>query len=131
MLSATPERSRETVLVDLDDGVIATAKGEELTRALLAQGMAPNCYPRSNSESGTLGEIAAQSVAAGWVLGDLKPFGGTVFSSRDQLDLARPVWKKLKALPRAEQLSRISALHAAALSCKGDPLATLAGGASR
>ena len=131
VLSATPERSREAVLVDLDDGVIATAKGEELTRALLAQGMAPNCYPRSNSESGTLGEIAAQSVAAGWVLGDLKPFGGTVFSSRDQLDLARPVWKKLKALPRAEQLSRISALHAAALSCKGDPLATLAGGASR
>jgi hypothetical protein len=130
-LGTTPERSPRSVLVDFDDGTIATAKGEELTRALLAQGMAPTCSPRSDNESGTLGEIAAQSIAAGWVLGDLRPLGGTVHSSRDQLDLARPAWKRLKELPRAEQVSRISAMHAAALSCKGDLLATLAGVASR
>jgi hypothetical protein len=50
---------------------------------------------------------------------------------RDQLGLARPVWKELKALPRAEQLARISAMHAAAVSCEGDPIDVLAGGASR
>ncbi|MFJ9583973.1 hypothetical protein [Streptomyces acidicola] len=130
-LGATPERSRKAVLVDFEDGAIANAKGEALTRALLAQGLAPTCFARSNNESGTLGEIAGQSVAAGWVLGDLKPLGGTLHSSRDQLDEARPVWKKLKALPRAEQLSRIRAMHAAAVSCEGDPLQILDGGASR
>ncbi|WP_180687389.1 hypothetical protein [Streptomyces gossypiisoli] len=127
---ATPERPRDAVLVDFDDGVFDTAKREELTRALVAQGMAPTCFARSAGESGTTGEIAAQSVAAGWVLGDLRPLGGTVHSARDQLDLARPVWQDLKALPRIEQLARIRAMHAAAVSCNGDPLHVLAGGES-
>jgi hypothetical protein len=130
-LGATPERPRGAVLVDFDDWVIAGAEGEELTRVLLAQGMAPVCSPRSDGESGTLREAAAQSIAAGWVLGDLRLLGGSVYSSRDQLELARPVWKELKTLPRAEQLSRISVMHAAAVSCEGDPLDILAGGASR
>lgn len=130
-LGATPERPRGAVLVDFDDWVIAGAEGEELTRVLLAQGMAPVCFARSDGESGTLREAAAQSIAAGWVLGDLRLLGGSVYSSRDQLELARPVWRELKTLPRAEQLSRISAMHAAAVSCEGDPLDILAGGAAR
>lgn len=130
-IGATPERPHGAVLVDFDDGVIADAEGEELTRALLAQGLAPICFARSDSESGTLGEIAGQSVAAGWALGDLKPLGGSLHSARDQLDVARPVWKELRALPRSEQLARISAMHTAALSCEGDPLDILDGGGSR
>ncbi|MGW0838956.1 hypothetical protein ACWD26_02130 [Streptomyces sp. NPDC002787] len=126
-----PERSRTAVLVDFDDSVIADAKGEELTRVLLAQGMAPNCFARSAQESGTLGEIAAQSVVAGWVLGDLKPFDGAWHAEGDQLDLARPVWKELKALPWSEQIARVKAAHTAAVSCKGDPLDILDGGTSR
>ncbi|MET9964743.1 hypothetical protein ABZZ80_02115 [Streptomyces sp. NPDC006356] len=128
---AAPERPRDAVLVDFDDGTLATAQGEELTRALVAQGMAPICFARSDTESGTSGELAAQSVAAGWVLGDLKPLRGTAHSSRDQLELAQPVWKELKELPRAEQLARIRAMHAAAVSCKGDPLHVLAGGETK
>lgn len=130
-IGATPERSRRAVLVDFDDGLIAAAKGEELTWALVAQGMAPTCTPRSWRESGMPTELAAQSIAAGWVLGDLRPLGGTAHSSRDQLALARPVWKELKALPRAEQLSRINAMHTAAVSCEGDAFHVLSGGASR
>ncbi|MEU9135832.1 hypothetical protein AB0D33_07650 [Streptomyces sp. NPDC048404] len=130
-LGATPEPPRGAVLVDFDDWVIAGAEGEELTRVLLAQGMAPVCFARSDGESGTLGEVAAQSIAAGWVLGDLRLLGGSAYSSHDQLELARPVWKELKTLPRAEQLSRINAMHTAAVSCEGDPLDILAGGASR
>ncbi len=85
--------------------------------------MAPVCYARNNSESGRAATIAGQSVAAGWVLGDLKPLGG---SRRHVLRTTsptrtRPVWKELTALPRAEQLSRISAMHTAALSCDGRP----------
>ncbi|WP_328859468.1 hypothetical protein [Streptomyces sp. NBC_00306] len=127
----TPERSRTAVLVDFDDGMIATATGEDLTRALLAQGMAPHCNARSDRESGQMYEIATQSIAAGWVLGGLQPLGGTVHSVADQLELAEPVWKKLTALPRAEQLSRIKAMHAAGLSCKDDGFSALNGGASQ
>lgn len=126
-----PERSRTAVLVDFDDSVIAGAKGEELTRALLAQGMAPVCFARSAGESGTLGELAAQSVVTGWVLGDLKPFGGAVHASSDQLDMARPVWTELKALPWSDQVARIKAAHTAAASCEGDPLDILDGGTAR
>ncbi|MFE7835477.1 hypothetical protein ACFU53_05225 [Streptomyces sp. NPDC057474] len=126
-----PERSRTSVLVDFDDDVIGDAKGEELTRALLALGMVPLCSARSANESGTLGEIAAQGVAAGWVLGDLRPFDGAVHASSDQLDTARPVFTELKALPWSEQVARVKAAHTAAVSCEGDPLDALDGGTSR
>ncbi|WP_371582280.1 hypothetical protein [Streptomyces sp. NBC_01314] len=126
-----PERSRSAVLFDFDDSVIADANGEELTRALLAQGMAPICSGRSANESGMLSEIAGQSVAAGWVLGDLKPFSGAMHTSSDQLKTARPVWKELKALPWSEQVARVKAAHTAAVPCAGDPLAILDGGSGR
>ena len=42
---STPQWSRKTVLFDFDDDIIAAAKGEELTRALLAKGMVPGCSP--------------------------------------------------------------------------------------
>ncbi len=83
-----PERSRTAVLVDFADGVIADAQGEQLTRALLGQGVAPVCFARSANESGTMGELAAQGVVAGWVLGDLRPFHGSVYTPGDQLATA-------------------------------------------
>lgn len=130
-----PRWSRETVLFDFDDDIItAGAKGEELTRALIAEGMVPGCTPVGWSSSG--GDDIAQTVAVGWVLGDLKSLPGTgAAQPGGEVDAeARPVWKKLKALPRAEQLSRINAMRAAALSCEddgSDPLDALTGGASR
>ncbi|WP_217242865.1 hypothetical protein [Streptomyces sp. AC555_RSS877] len=128
---STPQWSRETVLIDFDDGVIAAAKGEELTRALIAKGMVPGCTPVGWSGFG--GDEYAQTVAAGWVLGDLRPLPGMESAGvRREVDAAtRPVWKELKALGRAEQLSRINAMRAAALSCEGDPFDVLSGGASR
>lgn len=127
---STPQWSRKTVLLDFDDDIVAAARGKELTRALIAKGMVPGCTPVGWSGFG--GDEFAQTVAAGWVLGDLKPLGGTPASMRNTVeDETRPVWKKLKALPRAEQLSRINAMRTAALSCKGDPFDVLSGGASR
>ncbi|GGZ73824.1 hypothetical protein [Streptomyces bluensis] len=128
---ATPRWSRKTVLLDFDDDLIAAAKGEELTRALIAKGMVPGCSPVG--WSGTGGDLYAQTVAAGWVLGDLRQLPGTVAAiSRREVDTeTRPVWKELKALGRTEQLSRINAMRAAALSCEGEPFDALKGGASR
>ncbi|MFG2631202.1 hypothetical protein [Streptomyces sp. NPDC048473] len=128
---STPQWSRKTVLFDFDDDIIAAAKGEELTRALIAKGMVPGCSPVGWSSFG--GDEFAQTVAVGWVLGDLRLLPGTLPASlRREVDAeTRPVWKELKALPRAEQLSRINAMRAAALSCKGKAFDALNGGASR
>jgi hypothetical protein len=126
---STPQWSRETVLLDFDDD-IAAAKGEELTRALIAKGMVPECAP-VGWQMFDPHEAAAQSIAAGWVLGAVKPLDSPSLASSDVTALVRPAWKKLKALPRAEQLSRINALHTAALSCEDDPFEALSGGASR
>ncbi|WP_328738727.1 hypothetical protein OHA91_05395 [Streptomyces erythrochromogenes] len=128
---STPQWSGKTVLFDFDDDIIAAAKGEELTWALIAKGMVPGCTPVGWSSFGN--EDFAQTVAVGWVLGDLRSLPGTGSASlRREVDAAaRPVWTELKALPRAEQLSRINAMRAAALSCKGDAFDALNGGASR
>ncbi len=127
---STPKWSRTTVLLDFDDDIVAAAKGEELARALIAKGMVPGCTPVGWSGFG--GDDYARAVAVGWVLGDLKPLGGAPASMRREVDAeARPVWKELRALPRAEQLSRINAMRAAALSCEGDAFDALKGGASQ
>ena len=128
---STPRWSRTTVLFGFDDGIVADAKGEEqLTWAVLAKGLVPGCTP--GGWSGVGGAEYAQAVAVGWVLGDLKPLPGTPANMRGEVDAkTRPVWKELKALPPAEQLSRINAMRAAALSCEGDPFDVLSGGAAR
>ncbi|MFE7134693.1 hypothetical protein ACFVIM_27915 [Streptomyces sp. NPDC057638] len=129
---ATPRRLRDTVLIDFEDRTIGDARGERLTRALVAQGLAPLCVPRSDTVSGTLEETVAQSVAAAWVFGDgVRPLDGTMHTVRHQAEAARPVWRTFSALPTGEQRRRIAALHSAAFSCSGDPLAALTGGASR
>ncbi|MFB7666496.1 hypothetical protein ACFC1R_21510 [Kitasatospora sp. NPDC056138] len=129
-LDAASERSRDLVLIDPDDAVIGAAKGEQLTRALVGQGMAPVCHPRNGAEFGSPQEEAARDIGAAWVLGgDLRPLDGSGFSA-NALTVARPVWERFIALPLPEQRQRISAMHAAAVSCS-DPLAALTGGASR
>jgi hypothetical protein len=128
---ATPRWSPTTVLFDFDDDMFAAAKGEEVTRALIAQGMAPGCSPVGLDTFG--GDQLAQTVAVGWVLGALEPLPGTGSAAlnRDVMDRVRPVWEELMALPRAQQLARINAMRAAALSCEGDTFEILKGGPSR
>ncbi|GAA3352782.1 hypothetical protein GCM10017744_003230 [Streptomyces antimycoticus] len=83
--------------------------------------------------SGTGGEDIARTVAVDWVLGDLNSMPGQESPNlRREVDTqARAVRKELEALPRAKQLSRINAMRAAALSCEGDALDALTGGAHR
>nr|WSW48718.1 hypothetical protein OG296_36910 [Streptomyces sp. NBC_01001] len=127
---STPQWSGKTVLFDFDDDIVAAAKGEELTWALIAKGMVPGCSPVGWSSFGN--DDIARTVAVGWALGDLRSLPRTGPALRHEVDAkARPVWTELKALPRSEQLSRINAMRAAALSCKGDTFDALNGGASR
>ncbi|MFJ9431257.1 hypothetical protein ACIRQY_16590 [Streptomyces sp. NPDC101490] len=128
-ISGTPERPRDSVLLDFSDRMIGQTESGRLTRALVGQGLVPLCHPRSTIESGTHEEAAAQAVATAWVFGEEpRPIEGTMLSTTDQENLIRPVWKRFAALPRDEQRERIGAAHAAAVSCSGDPLALLNGG---
>ncbi|MDX2680555.1 hypothetical protein [Streptomyces soliscabiei] len=128
---ATPRWSRTTVLFDFADDMFAAAKGQEMTRALIAQGIAPGCSPVGWSTFG--GDQFAQTVAVGWVLGALEPLPGTGSAAlnRAVVTRVRPVWEELMALPRAQQLARINAMRAAAVSCEGDAFEVLKGGPSR
>ncbi|MFB6890297.1 hypothetical protein ACFCX4_13380 [Kitasatospora sp. NPDC056327] len=122
-----PERSSDAVLVDFDDAVLGAASGGGLTRALVGQGIVPLCHARTDRESGTVSEAAAQGVAAAWVFGDLRPLDGTMHRAEDQTALAAPVWERLRALPPAEQRQRVAAARAAAVACAEDPLDVLGG----
>src|SRR5690606_5335744 len=128
---STPRWSRETVAFDFDDDIIAGAKGEELTRALIAKGNDPGCTPVGRSSFG--GDEFARAVAVGGGRRVLGPLPGTLPADmRRQVDAeARPVWKELTALPRNEQISRITAMRTAAHSCEGEAFDVLSGGASR
>ena len=127
-----PQWSRETVFFTFDDDMIATAKGDELTRALIAEGTVPGCVPVGTSGF-AVDDAVARNVAVGWVLGGLQPIPGAQAEllAAEVDDKTRQVWKDLRALPRAEQLSRIDAMRAAALSCTGDALKALTGGTSQ
>ncbi|MGW2255720.1 hypothetical protein ACWCXH_37055 [Kitasatospora sp. NPDC001660] len=130
------ELSGDAVLIDFDDPLIAKASGDELTRLLVAQGLAPNCGPRTPWEGRGQVDIPVQSIAASWALGDhqFKPLQQPdtyAYSQRTWAD-ADVVWQRLMALPPAEQRSRIAEVHTAALSCTGyNELSVLAGETSR
>lgn len=128
---STPKWSRTTVLFTFDDAVVAAAsKGDELTSALLAKGLVPGCTPVGWSSFGD--DEYAQAVAVGWVLGGLTPLPGTPAAARGELAAkSGSAWRQLRALSRGEQVSRINAMRAAALSCEGDPFEVLSGEGSR
>ncbi|MFD3555550.1 hypothetical protein ACFWWA_26155 [Streptomyces goshikiensis] len=131
---AERQLSGAEVLVDFDDPLIVRATGRELTRVLVAQGLAPNCRARTERESGTLSDVAAQSIAASWALGDhrLEPLekDATDEYTRSTWEDAEAAWARLTALPPAGQRSLIAEARTAALSCQ-NPLAVLMGDTSR
>ncbi|MEV7776233.1 hypothetical protein [Kitasatospora sp. NPDC086791] len=126
------ELSGDVVLVDFDERLFADATGEALTRALVSQGLAPNCHGNNARESAWEGDIALQSIAVSWALHDpqLRPLqekGTDVYSIKTWAS-ADAAWQHLMAMAPAEQRSRIVELRAAALSCaREDGLLRLAG----
>nr|WP_223242439.1 hypothetical protein [Streptomyces sp. CBMA123] len=128
--------SGDVVLVDFDERLLTDATGDALTRALIAQGLAPNCRASNDREGGGRGDVPVQSIAVSWALHDakLQPLadkGSDPYSLKIWAD-ADAAWERLTAAPPAEQRSRIAALHAAMLSCSGHgQLPVLAGEAAR
>ncbi|MFD5748552.1 hypothetical protein [Streptomyces sp. NPDC127033] len=127
--------SAGTVLVDFDDPLLAGREGEDLTRYLVAQGLAPHCYARSARESGTVGDVVTQSVAAGWALGDraLVPLEKATEDAyaKEAWKEGEAAWDSLSAAEPAEQRARIAAMHKESLACSYDGMQALKGGASR
>ncbi|MET8544099.1 hypothetical protein ABZW03_26130 [Kitasatospora sp. NPDC004799] len=127
--------SGDVVLVDFDEQLFGTATGQDLTRALVAEGLAPSCHARTSREGGGQEDVALQSIVAGLALGDptLRPLAekGTEEYSRRTWAAADAAWRELKALAPAEQRARIAALRTAALSCTARLSEISAGGASR
>ncbi|MEV0536099.1 hypothetical protein [Kitasatospora sp. NPDC050463] len=127
--------SADVVLVDFDETLMGRATGKDLTRVLVAQGLAPNCYGHNAREGGGLGDVAAQSLAASWALGEprlepLEPKEADEYSRRAWAR-ADAAWEKLTALSPAEQRARMAEVHADSLSCvPGDPFSALVGEAS-
>ncbi|WP_049650860.1 hypothetical protein [Kitasatospora sp. MY 5-36] len=135
-LAEARELSADVLLVDFSERLLADATGEQLTRALIAKGLAPSCYPDNDKEGGGHVAIPAQSIAVSWALHDpqLQPLApkGTTAYEVETWAAADTAWQKLTALPPAEQRSRIVALHAASLSCaRQDQIPVLAGEVSR
>lgn len=128
--------SGDVVLVDFDERQLVDAKGEQLTRVLIGQGLAPNCHGHSDREGGGSDDVAVQSIAVSWALHDprlqpLEPKGTEAWSLKTWAD-ADTSWEKLMAAPPAEQRSRIAAVRAATVSCSGYvQLSALAGEAAR
>ncbi|MFJ9948829.1 hypothetical protein [Kitasatospora sp. NPDC091207] len=135
-LGAHRRLSDDVLLVDFDETLMGDADGTRLTRVLVSQGLAPNCSGHNSREGGGLGDIAAQSLAASWALGDtriepLEPREADQYA-RTAWERADAAWEKLTALPPAEQRAWIAELRAAAISCApGDPFAALLGEAAR
>ncbi|MDF6021271.1 hypothetical protein [Streptomyces sp. JH34] len=112
------ELSDEAVLIDLDDPVIVRAEGEQLTRALVGQGLAPHCTERSSWINGIGLDEISQSVGAGWALGDFRliDWAGH-FDGPEHREAGEAAWGRLTALPPAEQRAWIGDTRTAALAC--------------
>jgi hypothetical protein len=125
------ERSATAVLVDFETAPYRDARGEDLVRSMVAGAGTTPCKGLRHGDDEYVREQVARSVSAAWFMGEVKPLPGFRFL-QDKVDQQiRPVWDAFRALPAAEQQARISALRAAALSCRGDLLDVLTHGGAR
>ncbi|MYT37847.1 hypothetical protein GTY66_17590 [Streptomyces sp. SID8356] len=126
-----PARRRATVLFRFDDPLFAGARGERLTRAVIAQSLVPDCslLPPSWGGSVAVDDVIAQSVATRWVTGHPQPLPGML--PPGATERAESAWRALAALPPGEQRARVRAMREVTHSCQGEPLAALEGGTAR
>jgi hypothetical protein len=123
-----PERDARVLLVDFGNRDVRDVTGDELTRGLLAGAGTPSCGGVATGDFDDRNrELAARTVAAGWLMGDLAPLPGTPPGLPELDALVEPAWEALHALPEDRQRARVAALRAAALSCDADLLDVLTG----
>lgn len=131
----TPSRGPEptdVVWINLDElnyfAVVAPPRGEKLTTLMVAGAGTRRCHGLSSPEHPAR-EVAARTVAAAWVNGELVPLLSPSSWLAEEVDaLVKPAWEALRALPEAEQAARVQAMRTVQGACSGDPLEALAGG---
>ncbi|HEX3788055.1 MAG TPA: hypothetical protein VHW44_09345 [Pseudonocardiaceae bacterium] len=112
--SSIPAHPQPTDMVWFDSENLAGPHDEDdLVLRMLAGGGTRPC-----------GDPIARSVVADWLLDQ----GHTPPAAASAPEVWQ-TWRQLVALPPAEQLRRVAAVRAAALTCHGDLLSTLTGGA--
>ncbi|TDV51922.1 hypothetical protein [Actinophytocola oryzae] len=92
---------------------------DELETRILGSVGAPDCGLTYDWEASDR-LIAARIIVAGWLTGELKPVPGINYVwDRLRSDI-EDTWRALRALPPAEQASRVAALREAAVFCRGE-----------
>ncbi|WP_414943891.1 hypothetical protein [Amycolatopsis sp. cmx-11-32] len=124
-----PPRAADTVLVDLMDWSIrSTMNSDNMTRTLVAGAGTPTCYSLEGVDKSFLDELIARSITASWFLGEWKMLGNSWLSDETKNEVAQKS-ETFRALPPDVQRSRIIAVRQAGLTCQGNGLDILLGGA--
>lgn len=120
-----------SVLVHFEDPQIGAAKGEQLLRRLVGEGIAPSCWGRTSRESGSDESLVTQSVLASWALGEFRLIDADVYNAGEYRASAREAWRRFMALAPAERRSRAVEVREAALGCEFTYPEDLTGGSAR
>ncbi|RSM81471.1 hypothetical protein DL991_08075 [Amycolatopsis sp. WAC 01375] len=124
-----PPRAADTVLVDLLNWSFRSTKNaDDMTRALVAGTGTPTCYTIYGADRAFLDELTARSITSSWFLGEWKMLEGSWLSEEKKNEVLRD-WETFRALPPDVQRTRIIAQRQAGLTCQGNQLHILRGGA--
>ncbi|GAA3052124.1 hypothetical protein LV79_004951 [Actinokineospora globicatena] len=115
----------DTLGIDLGDPAFRRGGPAELRRALLAGAGTQACATDDSTYADVERETVARTVTAGWFVDDLQPLPGHSYIWAEAQDLIQRTWADLRALPRAEQVTRVAAVRSAGLRCEGDLLTVL------
>ncbi|MBE1576184.1 hypothetical protein ACFORH_04090 [Amycolatopsis roodepoortensis] len=124
-----PPRAADTVYVDLVDWSIRSVlNSDDMTRTLVAGAGTPTCYTLHGGDRTFMDELTARSITSSWFLGEWQMLSGSWLSEDTKNEVARK-WETFRALPPEVQRERIIAQRKAGLTCQGNQLDILLGGA--
>lgn len=109
--------------------LVDDAPVSDLTVVLLDGAGTPRCIPSHYDSPEEKRETVARWVMQGWLTGSATPPPAKSYQQREAAELMPPVWTALHALPEQEQIARVAAARHVELTCQGDPLAAITGGA--
>ncbi|NEE05734.1 hypothetical protein G3M58_04725, partial [Streptomyces sp. SID7499] len=96
---------------------VGTAKGDQLVRRLVGEGLAPSCRAVTSREFGGDEVLVVQSVLASWALGTFRPIEADVYDREAYRASTGKAWKQFTALSPEQRRSRVAEVREAALGC--------------
>ncbi|MFC9251029.1 hypothetical protein [Amycolatopsis thailandensis] len=124
-----PPRAADTVYVDLMDwSVRSLLQPDDLTRALVAGAGTPTCYSLHGVDQFFMDELAARAITSSWFLGEWKLSERSWMGDETKNEVVRKQ-EIFRALPAEVQRERIIEVRQAGLTCRGNQLDILLGGA--